>query len=459
MKWTAAKSAICALVLTIGVGASETAHGQAADSLLDLLVRKGIITDKELKEMKEQVDGDMARAMNRANKTKVATWIDELKWSNDLRLRGEFFDNEDQSNNADRLRFRYRLRLGFEAKFVDWATVGFRLASGATDDPVSTNETFDDMFANDPITIDLAYVTIRPPQADWVTVTAGKMNNPIWQPSFNSPLVYDGDVTPEGVAEQLVWKFGQDQRHSLFLNAAQFVINEISGSSDTDGYLFDVQGGGDFKFGKDPKKPVVRAKIAGGFFWTDNADQGVLINDSPNRGNAVKASGTTTNFLSEFKVLTVRGDLAWKLSDQPFFGTPAVMTFSGEYAKNLTDAYKNLSGAVTNISPDQTEGWTGQIAFGSNRKKAEWQIAYQYKHLEADAVFDSLTDSDWGTGGTDRKGHVIKATYNLQEWWQLGLTALITEKISDRLNSGHNMSAPRAGEELLRVQVDSVFKF
>jgi len=39
------------------------------------------------------------------------------------------------------------------------------------------------------------------------------------------------------------------------------------------------------------------------------------------------------------------------------------------------------------------------------------------------------------------------------------LTALITEKISDRLNSGHNMSAPRAGEELLRVQVDSVFKF
>ncbi len=447
------------VVLGIVLSWGGTAHGQAADSLLDLLVRKGIITDRELKELKEQVDADMARAMNRANKTKMGSWIDELKWNNDLRLRAEFFDNQDQSNQADRWRFRYRLRLGFEAKFVEWATLGMRLASGGTDDPVSTNETLDDMFQNDTITIDLAYATVRPLNAKWVAITGGKMNNPIWQPSFNSPLVYDGDLTPEGVAEQLTWKFGEDKRHALFFNAGQYAASEISRSADGDGFVLDVQGGGDFRFGKDPKKPVVRARLAGGFFWTHNIETNSLTTRSPNLGNAVRVFGTTTNFLADFEVVSVRGDVAWRLSPDPFLGTPAVLTFSGEYVKNLANEYETLAGATTNVAPDQTEGWTGQIAFGGSRKKGEWQIAYQYKYLEADAVFDAFTDSDWGNGGTDRKGHVIKASYNLQEWWQLGFAAFLTEKISNRPNSGHNVAAPRVTEELLRVQLDSIFKF
>ena len=96
--------------------------------------------------------------------------------------------------------------------------------------------------------------------------------------------------------------------------------------------------------------------------------------------------------------------------------------------KNLAGAFDTLSGASTNIAPDQTVGWTGQITFGSNKKKGEWQLGYQYKYLEADAVYAELSDSDWGLGGTDRKGHAVKATYNFQDWWQLGLTAFITEK-------------------------------
>ena len=97
----------------------------------------------------------------------------------------------------------------------------------------------------------------------------------------------------------------------------------------------------------------------------------------------------------------------------------------------------------------------------SAKKKGEWQVAYQYKYLEADAVMDAVADSDWGTvGGTDRKGHVVKAAYNIQEWWQLGITAFITEKISNRPNSGARYTAaPRTGEDLLRVQIDNVFKF
>ncbi|MCS7047917.1 MAG: putative porin [Verrucomicrobiae bacterium] len=448
--------AVCLGLMLVGAG---QAHGQAVDALLEMLVRKGIITDREVKELKEQVDADLARAMNRANKNKVAGWIDEMRWSGDVRLRAEFFDNEDQSNQADRWRFRYRLRLGVEAKFVEWATVGLRLASGGTDDPVSTNETLDDMFQRDVIGIDLAYARIQPPKADWITVTGGKMINPMWQPSFNSPLVYDGDVTPEGLAEQFVWRFGPDQRHALFLNAGQFVASEIIRSADGDGFAFDVQGGGEFKVGRDPKAPWLRTRLAAGFFWTHNIDTNSLTTRSPNLGNMVRVFGTTTNFLADFEVVSVRGDVAWELQRQPFFGTPAIVTVSGEYVKNLADAYESLRGAVTNVSPDQTEGWTVQVAFGEAKKKGQWQVAYQYKYLEADAVLDSWTDSDWGTGGTDREGHVVKAAYNFQDWWQVGLTAFITEKISNRPDSGHNISAPRRGEDLLRLQLDTLFRF
>lgn len=435
------------------------AAGQSASALLELLKQKGILTEAEVAELKQQMDAEMARMVAKADKTKVGSWVDELRWAGDLRLRGEFFDNEDQSQQADRWRFRYRLRLGVEVKLVEWATVGVRLASGGTEDPVSTNETFDDMFQNDPIAIDLAYAKIHPPRLEWLTVVGGKMENPIWQPVFNSPLVYDSDVTPEGLGEQLVWSFGKEQRHALFVHAGQFVASEISRSADGDGYIFDVQGGGVFRFGDDPKRPVVRARLATGFFWTHNLDYNSLINRSPNRGNIVRVSGTTTNYLADFEVVTVRGDVAWEVSRQSFLGTPAVVSVSGEYAKNLANAYENLRGAVTNVAPDQTDGWTVQVAFGEAKKKGQWQVAYQYKYLEADAVLDALTDSDWGTGGTDREGHVIKAAYCLQDWWQFGVSALVTEKISNRPDNGHHVSAPRRGEDLLRLQLDTVFRF
>lgn len=85
-------------------------------------------------------------------------------------------------------------------------------------------------------------------------------------------------------------------------------------------------------------------------------------------------------------------------------------------------------------------------------------IRYQYKYIEADSTWDAVSDSDWGgDGGTDRKGHVVKALYNLQDWWQLSGTVFKSEKISNR-TGGHNINSV-IGEDLLRVQLDSIFKF
>jgi hypothetical protein len=466
---------IHALMLGAAITTSGAAFGQGADSIIDLLLRKGIINDREAKELKGEVDADLARAMNRANKTKVASWLDEMKWSGDLRLRAEFFDNEDQSSPNDRWRYRYRARLGLETKFKDWATAGLQVATGG-DDPVSSNQSFQDTFSRKSIGLDLGYVTLTPPGQDWISATGGKMKNPIWQTGLASPLQYDGDVNPEGIAERLAWSFGEEKRWRLFGNFGQFILDELSGDAN-DPFLLEFQGGIQASLGgQDPKKPVVKATLAAGYLLTQNVDQMGPVganqptgaaapaaqSSSPNRGNATRqpgGAGTTLFYLDEFQVLTLRGEIEWKLRDKPFWRTPCQLTFSGEYLKNMADRYDNLTGAAAGlINPDQTEGYGAQLKFGSAKKQNEWEVAYLYKVLEADATWDVLTDSDWGLGGTDRRGHVFKGAYNVREWWQLGFTAFVTEKISNRPNNTNNTRGTGT-EDLLRVQMDTVFKF
>jgi hypothetical protein len=289
-------------------------------------------------------------------------------------------------------------------------------------------------------------------------------------------LQYDHDVNPEGIAERLSWSFGEDKRWRVFANFGQYVLDELATDAN-DPYLIDLQGGLQASLGgTDPKKPVLKATAAVGYQLTQNVDQMGPIganqptgaaapaaqSSSPNRGNATRqpgGAGTTLFYLDDFQVLSLRGELEWKLRDKPLFRTPCVLTVSGEYLHNLADRYENLAGATAGLtSPDQTEGYGAQVRFGSAKKQYEWEISYLYKVLEADATWDVLTDSDWGLGGTDRRGHVFKGAYNVRDWWQLGFTAFLTEKISSRPNNTNNARG-NGTDELLRVQMDSLFRF
>lgn len=462
----------CALMsLSLVLPAVCPACAGGMDALLQKLVEKKILTTEEARELRQEIDKEQAQAFEKANKNKVSSWIEEMKWTGDLRLRAELNDNEDQSNPADRWRYRVRLRLGLETKFQDWAKLGVRLTTGG-DDPVGTNQSFQDTFSHKSISLDLAYVTLTPPECDVFSISGGKIPNPTWQPSFLSPMQYDFDVTPEGIAEQVQWRFGPKKTHRLFANFGQYVLDEISGDSN-DPYLFDFQGGAEAKFER------VRLIAAGGYSHTYNlplvgiasgnqpagSASPTAQSSSPNRGNATRqpgGAGTTILYLDDFRVVYGRGEVAWTIVKKPFLGTPALLTLGGEYIHNLSDAYDNLNGSTQAKSPDQTDGWTVQVTFGALRKRGEWSVIYQYKYLEADAVWDALTDSDWGTGGTDREGHAIRGAYNIREWWQVSLTATITEMISSRPVAGaSNAQNTRGnpGDELLRVQMDTVFKF
>lgn len=343
------------------------------DALLDLLIKKGTITKEEAGQVKAEWDKQLAAQIEKQDKMKVAKWIDAVKWSGDLRLRAEYFDFEDSLlNSPDRLRFRARLRLGAEWKFHEWAAMGVRVATGEKEpgDPGSTNQTFTDTFSRKSLRLNLAYVTLQPPDQDWIKVTGGKMNNPLWQTSLSSPLEWDHDVTPEGLAEQFASKFGDKKQHSLFANFGQFAVEEFSKDSN-DVYVFLFQGGVETKI------DTVKAKVAGGYTLTQNLDM-LKPGDSPNLGNATGPGGT---FLDDFEVASARAEVTWTARKEPLLGTPCVLTFSGEYLKNLANAYKDFT---TTSDSDQTDAFAVQLAFGEAKKKGQWQLAY---HLNMANVF------------------------------------------------------------------------
>ena len=183
------------------------------DAILDLLVKKGVVSQREANDIREQADAQMAQAVQDASKVKVASWLQSLTLYGDFRLRAEFndqFNNAANSatarNAADEERYRYRLRVGAMMEFQDWVTLNFRVATGSTN-PNSANQTMTDSGSRKSIGIDLAYAQLHPPMLNdgpfGLKITGGKMLWQTWEPALVSCMTQDPDVNPEGVAESL----------------------------------------------------------------------------------------------------------------------------------------------------------------------------------------------------------------------------------------------------------------
>ncbi|MBA2744226.1 MAG: putative porin, partial [Chthoniobacterales bacterium] len=200
---------ICLLFATVTfVCAPIAARAQDNGALLDLLVRKKIITDQEAEELRGELTKDFAATP--AGKLKMSTPITELEIYGDARGRYEIRNGNSGppstlvTNNDDaqqRNRTRYRIRLGLRGTLVDDWFFGLRLETSTN--PRSTNVTFGDDTGpfgktSDGAFVGQAYLGYKGLRD--VTLTAGRMPNPF----VTTSMVWDGDINPEGLAQQ--WK-------------------------------------------------------------------------------------------------------------------------------------------------------------------------------------------------------------------------------------------------------------
>ncbi len=222
-----------------------------------------------------------------------ANWADRIKFKGDVRLRHERIDED---GVEDRARMRFRARLGLSAIVDDDVKFVFQLATGG-DNPVSTNQTFDDGFSTKDIGVDLAYVDWK--IRDGLNFYGGKMKNPVYI-AGGAPLMWDSDLNPEGFA--LKYNAG-----NFFGTAGGFSVEE-RGSSD-DSLLYVVQAGLQFPLGDN-----VDLTAGVGYFAYTNTIGNEPFYDGSANGNSVDMNG---NYVYDYRNTEMFAELGTKIGDWP----------------------------------------------------------------------------------------------------------------------------------------------
>ncbi|HXO97115.1 MAG TPA: putative porin [Chthoniobacterales bacterium] len=210
-----------------GLVALTTSAAFADDqALIDALVRKGILTQKDADKIESEVSKNPAVVPAPSSPLKLAPWIKELKLSGDLRLRYQWDEEQAQEPSAapgiptptpspslrnptptlagspngrnhvaQRDRWRFRLRLNAEIKFDGGFFGGFSLTTNNFAD--TGNQTYTGGFQNYGIYISKAFL-------GWngypgLTIIAGKQDNPF----YTTDLFYDPSIYPQGLVERI----------------------------------------------------------------------------------------------------------------------------------------------------------------------------------------------------------------------------------------------------------------
>lgn len=388
MKRTAICLAVSAIVASPFASAGHNGGISAAEldkaSVADL--KKYILAlSHRIEEMEGKTEQVMAKSKSSAD------WAERIKWSGDFRYRFENIDND--ARHDDRHRHRIRARIGLTAKVSDDVKVGVRLASGS-EDPVSTNQTLGGAGSTKGINLDLAYI-------DWnfaqdLHLVGGKTKNPFYKPAKNG-LIWDGDYNPEGA--HVAYDNGE-----LWAVAAYHFLNSehkpkkkpaTSGSDKDDTEMFGAQLGFRGKLSDDMK-----FKTGVSYFHIPTEGLTPILGAGENFGNSLDANG---KHAIDYDMAEVFFELSTKLG-----GVPA--KFFADYVKN------------TDSDAKEDRGFAIGTKLGKVKKAWDWEVGYTYQDLEADAVYGTLSDSDFGGGGTDVKGHKLSAGVGISKNTKLGLT-------------------------------------
>src|ERR1043166_2359102 len=427
------------------------ARAQDAGALLDLLVKKKIITDQEA----EEVRGELTReaSATAAGKWKMSTPINEIELYGDMRVRYE----QRQGTTADgiagspgpndtlkRSRERYRLRLGLRGTLADDWFFGLRLETSTN--PRSTHVTFGDDAGPFGKTSDgafigqayLGYTGIRD-----LKLTVGRMPNPL----VTTLMVWDADINPEGMAEQ--WKhsynfsFGggttsaaeTDSKDSnstavataaepwklkldLFVNLGQFLYddanpeNPLGGRASTAGRLnpnsdnwsLAWQVGAKLTFPKDVYFQVAPVL----YTYTGNGDSFNAFYVGGQQGLTNTASMATNQVgINSLMVLETPWEFGFKIHDIP-------LRIFGDFAVNFNGDDRAIAAGHPEAQ-DQRYAYQIGAGIGQLKAKHDWQLQAFWQHTEQYALDPNLVDSDFFDSRVNMEGVVVQAGYSLSD--------------------------------------------
>jgi len=371
------------------------------------------------KAQEQKVDEKILKAVESRQITALPDslkWAENIKWSGDLRYRHESIDDDTAVTKRNRNRIRARLKM--KAKINDEWDATLRLATGSSDSPTSTNQTLgdsgSDSFSSKEIWLDQAYAEYHPKWNSDLNILMGKMGNPFYKVGKNQ-LIFDGDLSLEGGAATYKWNLSDSA--SATITGGGFWMRERSTDADTS--LFGIQGLLKHKF-------TSGNHILGGVSYYDFGNiKGQTLGGISSKGNTTSGG----IYASDYNLLEGFGEYGFKLGERP----AAVF---GSYVNNVA------------ASTSEDTGWLVGVKYNKAKKPGSWEVSYNYRDVEKDAVVGGLCDSDFIGGGTDGTGHVLGFKYQLAKNVQFGLHYFMNEKNSSSTDDDFKM-----------LQADMIFKF
>lgn len=395
--------------------------------------------------------------------------INNVKFNGDFRYRFEYIKQDPQSNTLlgvrgplappretdSRERHRLRLRLGADYAVNDEVTVGARIATTMNADNISTNQTLDDAFAKKDLWLDTAYFEYRPNALPGAKAVGGKMINPFYAPG-KTQMIWDQDITPEGLAvsytntmiydEPLMKQIFRAVPWELGGTAAYFLVDERA--IDVEAYMLGIQGTAKRNFAEDGSHSLMLGASYYNFSNVEGFPPLFAAND--NFGNALSSAilGGVALYENDFDILEAFGEYTVPLANRPFSLYADVAVNTAPIGKDFDDENDRLA-------------WAVGASYGRCVAPRSWGLRYEYRHLDRDAVIGAFTDSDFGGGGTNARGHIFGAEFMLLKNTRIALTYIHNDNIgSDALRllptfgGRENVDGPYQ-----RLQVDLNFKF
>lgn len=443
-----------------------TLHAQDNGALLDLLVRKKLITEKEAEEVRAELTKESATTST--GKWKLSTPVTELELYGDTRVRYEIRDGETLSNDTQqRERERYRLRLGLHGILADDWFFGIRLETGASSR--STNVTFADESSGGPFNKGSDGVFVGQAFLGYkgfkdITLTVGRMSNPL----VSTLMVWDPDINPEGLAEQ--WKhtfsfagspeptaFSKDGaalpetkktdnsglKIDLFVNLAQFVYDDANPENplghratttgnggtqlipNTDAFLLAWQVGAKFTFPK-----TLYAQIAPTFYnYTGNGDTFNIHyqGGDPKLSNSA-STGQNQTGINSLLIFEMPGEIGWKLGDLP-------MRLFADFAVNLEGDERARAAGHPNKG-DQRYAYQVGLGVGQLKKKGDWQLNVFWQRQDQFALDPNLVDTEFWDSKLNLQGVGVTVGYMLSDAVWVQLLYGYAERADDSLGTG-----------------------
>jgi len=342
----------------------------------------------------------------------------DWNWKGDLRYRyqSQLKDTNTTTSDYSRDRHRIRFRMGADMWINEELSSGFEIRTG--DSATSGNETLDTQFSGKTISLSEAYIDYHPMVLDGdVNILLGKRYAKETLVVVDD-LVWDGDVTLEGMTLQ----YGKDakgkEKDGLAAAVGCYIYDEMdTTASQADAYI-----------------------VAGSLAYKGEAS-GLKYQAGANYFDYVHVLDIYAN--TDYDILEFFGNVGGKVSSLPW-------KVYGQFATNLAE-----NSAYSAIQDNRRDAYLVGVKLGKAKKPGQLEGAAEYYHIEEDAVNSHMTDQDRGdelTAHTNIEGFKVGAKYALIQNMTLGVTYYNAQYIKPA-----TLSVADDTQHLL--QLDAVVKF